>query len=132
MWRRLINYFLVVLVLTSYPIAREVFLVAYQEGMINGDYAFILFMKDVDEVARKHENPFKWYISHYTHTLHTTKEVQKALEAVLILAPKQPTPSYSSFEKRLRKTISKPPFNSKAYIGKINGTNMQKSQSQVG
>ena len=132
MWRRLINFFLVVLLLTSYPIAREVFLAAYREGMINGEYAFILFMRDAEEVASKQLHPFKWFISHYIHGLHSNWEVQKALKAVLILVPKQPTPSYSSFVKRLRKTISKPPFNSKAYIGKHKGNNMQKSQGQVG
>ncbi len=104
---------------------------AYNEGMINGKYAFILVMKDVDEVSRKQENPFKWYISHYAETLHTTKEVRKALDAALILAPKLPTPSYSSFVDRLRKTIAGPPFHSNAYIGRINGTNLNKAQSQV-
>eukprot|EP00794_Sanderia_malayensis_P009190 gene9190-10164_t len=120
----------IVLLLTSHPIAREALLVAYNEGMINGEYLFILVMKDADEVAKKQEYSFKWAISHYAETLHTFKEVKKALDAALILAPKLPTPSYEQFQERLRKKIGGPPFFSDAYKGIINGTDLDKSESQ--
>ena len=99
--------------------------------MINGEYAFIICMTDVDEVNRNLKHQFKWYISHYTETLHTSMYVKKALEAALILAPKLPEAEYSRFVQRLRVAMGKAPFNSKAYIGKINGTHMEKSQSKV-
>ncbi|XP_065065708.1 uncharacterized protein LOC135691687 [Rhopilema esculentum] len=120
----------IILFLTSYPTAREAMLVAFNESMTKGDYAFIICMKDVDEVKRKLKHQFKWYISHYTETLHTTRDVKKALDAALILAPKMPAVSYGAFVDRLRTTMGKAPFYSSAYIGKINGTHMDKSQSQ--
>lgn len=99
--------------------------------MINGEYAFIVCMKDVDEVKRNLRHQFKWYISHYTETLHTSRDVKKALEAALILAPKLPEAEYSKFVHRLRTAMGKAPFYSDAYVGKINGTHMDKAHSQV-
>ena len=100
--------------------------------MTHGEYAFIVCMKDVDEVERNLKYQFKWYISHYTETLHTSSDVEKALEAALILAPKLPEAEYSKFVYRLRIAMGMAPFFSTAYIGKINGTHMDKSQSTVG
>ncbi len=117
--------------LTSYSIAREAILVASQQGMTDGDYAFVIVKKDVDEVSTKMEKPFKWFVSHWKSTLNATEEVKKAFESVLILAPKLPTPSFQDFVDRLRKTMAGPPFYSKAYRGKINGTNMDKARSKV-
>lgn len=130
-WFWNIHLSIVILFLTSYPTAREALLVAFNESMVNGEYAFIIFMKDVDEVERNLKHQFKWYISHHTETLHTTKEVKKALDAALILAPKLPEASYSTFVNRLRTTMGHAPFFSKSYIGRINGTHMNKSLSQV-
>ena len=117
--------------LTSYPTVREALLVAYKENMINGEYAFIVCMKDVDEVKRNLKHQFKWYISHYTETLHTSMDVKKALEAAVILAPKLPVAEYGKFVERLRTAMDKAPFFSNAFKGKINGTHMDKSQSMV-
>lgn len=124
-------FFLVILFLTSYATAREALHVAFNESMVNGEYMFIVCMKDVGEVKRKLKHQFKWFISHYTETLHTTRDVQKALEATLILAPKLPEAEYSRFVDRLRTAMGKAPFFSNTYIGKINGTHMDKSKSQV-
>jgi len=119
----------IILFLTSYPIAREALYVAFTESMINGEYAFIVCMKDVDEVKRNLKHQFKWYISHFTQTLHTSLDAKKALEAALILAPKLPEAKYSKFIHRLKTAMGMAPFFSNTYIGKVNGTHMEKSQS---
>ena len=106
-------------------------LAAYQSDMINGEYAFILFELSINELYDKMEYPFKWFISHYTPTLHTTREVKKAFKAVLLMAPKLPGRNYSVFEVELKRRMLDLPWNSSEYVGKIPGTPYFKNNSRV-
>ena len=53
--------FLVVLVIGSYEIGLETLYLAKQEGMINGDYAFMLFELDQLIVDRNNKFSFFWH-----------------------------------------------------------------------
>ena len=51
----------VVIVVASYEVGLETLYLAKQEGMINGDYAFILFELNQGYVDRKKNVPFLWF-----------------------------------------------------------------------
>ena len=53
--------FLVVIVITSYDFAMETLYLAKKEGMINGEFAFILFELSQSKVARAKDNHWFWY-----------------------------------------------------------------------
>ena len=106
-------------------IAREGMLHAYDEGMINGDYAFIMFELDQSQVSIYSKHPFKWYFSGHQSTLNRYAEVVKACEAAFVLAVKSPSlASYSKFKDELKKRSIDPPFYSKRYKGYLWGNNV--------
>ena len=58
-------FVLVVLVIASYAYGLETLYLAKQEGMINGEFAFIVFQLNQLEVTRAKEKDFWWFY----HTL---------------------------------------------------------------
>ena len=74
--------------MSDFHIAREGMLHAYDENMINGDYAFIIFELDQTQVALYSKKPFKWFFSSYRGTLNRYHHVKEAFEAAFVLAIK--------------------------------------------
>lgn len=52
----------VVIVISAYTIAMETLYLAKKEGMINGEFAFILFELDQLTVSRNNNLKFFWFI----------------------------------------------------------------------
>lgn len=103
---------------SDFHIAREGMLHAYDEDMINGDYAFIMFELDQAQMAMYTGKPFKWFFSSHWETLNRYEHLKKAFEAVFVLAIKSPTSeSYTSFAEELKRRSPDPPFNSEVYKG---------------
>ena len=61
----LLFLFSVVLVIGSYEIGLETLYLAKQEGMINGDFVFILFELNQATVDRKSKYPFLWFFNYH-------------------------------------------------------------------
>ena len=95
-------------------------LAAHKAGMINGEFVFIIFELSVNSLEGRLKMPFKWFISHYSDTLHTSHIVKEAFRAVFVLAPKIPSRNYTLFEMKVKKRLSGPPFFSKSYVGYMN------------
>lgn len=117
----------IVIFVSDFHIAREGMLHAYDENMINGDYAFIIFELDQTQVALYSKKPFKWFFSSYRGTLNRYHHVKEAFEAAFVLAIKSPSSkSYVNFTEQLKIRSIDPPFNSTVYTGYIfegNSTN---------
>ena len=91
---------------------------AYDEGMTDGDYAFIMFVLDQSDMSRYTKQSFKWFFSSYTTSLNRYHHVKKAFEAAFVLAIKSPSSeSYPRFTAELKKRSRDPPFYSKVYEG---------------
>lgn len=98
--------------------AREGMLHAYDEGMTDGDYAFIMFVLDQSEMSLYTKLTFKWFFSSYKTSLNRYHHVKKAFEAAFVLAIKSPSSkSYPNFTAELKKRSRDPPFHSKVYEG---------------
>ena len=98
--------------------AREGMLQAYDEGMTDGDYAFIMFVLDQSEMKLYTKRAFKWFFSSYKTSLNRYHHVKKAFEAAFVLAIKSPSSeSYPNFTAELKKRSRDPPFYSKVYEG---------------
>ena len=103
---------------SDFYIAREGMLHAYDEGMINGDYVFIMFELDQTQMALYSRQPFKWFFSSYRSTLNRYHHVKKAFEAAFVLAIKSPSSkSYPNFTEELKRRSPDPPFYSHVYEG---------------
>ena len=103
---------------SDFNIAREGMLHAYDEDMINGDYAFIMFELDQAQMAVYTKSPFKWFFSSHRPTLNRYHHLKKAFEAVFILAIKSPSSeSYTNFTEELKRRSPEPPFCSQVYKG---------------
>ena len=108
----------VVVFVSSFYMAREGMLHAYDEGMTDGDYAFIMFVLDQSEMSIYTKQSFKWFFSSYTTSLNRYHHVEKAFEAAFVLAIKSPSSeSYPNFTAELKKRSKDPPFFSKVYEG---------------
>ena len=91
---------------------------AYDEGMTDGDYAFIMFVLDQSEMSLYTKRSFKWFFSSYETSLNRYHHVKKAFEAAFVLAIKSPSSeSYPNFTTELKKRSRDPPFYSKVYEG---------------
>ena len=96
---------------------------AYDEGMINGDYAFIIFELDQTQVALYRKQPFKWFFSSYKETLNRYHHVMEAFEAVFVLAIKSPeSESYEKFTAEVKRRSKEAPFFSDVYTGFLWGS----------
>ena len=114
--------------------AREGMLQAYDEGMTNGDYAFIIFVLDQSEMSHYTELAFKWFFSSHKTSLNRYHHVKKAFEAAFVLAIKSPSSeSYPNFTAELKKRSSDPPFYSKVYEGYLwtNKSNFPANKTEV-
>ncbi|XP_020613215.1 atrial natriuretic peptide receptor 1-like isoform X2 [Orbicella faveolata] len=108
----------IVVFVSSFYMAREGMLHAYDEGMTDGDYAFIMFVLDQSEMSLYTKLTFKWFFSSYKTSLNRYHHVKKAFEAAFVLAIKSPSSkSYPNFTAELKKRSRDPPFHSKVYEG---------------
>ncbi|XP_068761980.1 LOW QUALITY PROTEIN: atrial natriuretic peptide receptor 1-like [Montipora capricornis] len=113
----------IVVFVSDFYIAREGMLHAYDEGMINGDYAFIIFELDQTQVTLYRKQPFKWFFSSYKETLNRYHHVMEAFEAVFVLAIKSPeSESYAKFTAEVKRRSKEAPFFSEVYTGFLWGS----------
>ena len=105
---------------------------AYDEGMTNGDYVFIMFELDVTQVSLYTRQPFKWFFSSYSSTLNRYHHVKKAFEAAFVLAIKSPSSeSYPRFTAELRRRSPDPPFDSHVYEGYLWKKNLKSLANKI-
>jgi len=108
----------IVVFVSDLHIAREGMLHAYDENMINGDYAFIIFELDQTQVKLYSDKSFKWFFSSYKQTLNRYHHVKEAFEAAFVLAIKSPSSeSYAKFTDEVKRRSPEEPFNSTVYQG---------------
>ena len=108
----------VVIFITEFFLAREGMLFAYDEGMINGDYVFIMFQLDQNQAHLYSKHQFKWFFSSYPSTLQRRNHLKKAFEAAFVLAIKLPSShNFTHFKKEIKRRSKFPPFNSTVYEG---------------
>ncbi|XP_031575271.1 atrial natriuretic peptide receptor 1-like isoform X2 [Actinia tenebrosa] len=108
----------IVIFVTEFFLAREGMLHALDHGMINGDYVFIMFELDQNQVSSYAKQPFKWLFSSYPSTLNRYNHLQRAFAAVFVLAVKSPSSkNYSLFQEELKRRAPEAPFYSTVYKG---------------
>ncbi|XP_048576329.1 atrial natriuretic peptide receptor 1 isoform X2 [Nematostella vectensis] len=108
----------IVIFVTEFFLAREGMLHAYDEGMHTGQYVFIMFVLDQSLISVYTKSPFKWLFSSYKSTLKRYHHLQKAFEAVFILAVKSPkSDNYTAFKNELKARSPDHPFYSTVYQG---------------
>ena len=91
---------------------------AYDEGMINGDYVFIMFQLDQNQIKMYSNHQFKWFFSSHTSTVNRRNDVIKAFEAAFVLAIKVPSShNFTHFQREIKRRSSLSPFYSDVYEG---------------
>ncbi|XP_068761985.1 atrial natriuretic peptide receptor 1-like [Montipora capricornis] len=110
----------IVIVVASYEVGLETLYLAKQEGMINGDYAFILFELNQGYVVRKNNVPFLWFkhvfLNRYRNKTKVEADVKEAMRAALILAVKTPRgDGFTNFINQVKLRTSQSPFHSDRY-----------------
>ena len=120
----------VVVLLCDYRVALQVMYYASIEGMVEGEYGFILYELSPSEVSGKFKNPFKWFYPSWTKTI---KEVGKirdnSFKVVIVLSSKVVSGSYAKFTSQLIERMKD--FGSTAYVGMIKGTRKPKNRTSV-
>lgn len=112
--------FLVVVFVSDFYIAREGMLHAYDEGMINGDFIFIISELDQTQMAKFRDQPFKWFFSSFKQTNNRFHHVLEAFKAVFVLAVKSSeSESYAKFTAEVKRRSTQAPFYSKVYTGYV-------------
>ena len=80
----LANLLLVLLYLSEYDVARQTLIYAFDKGMTNGDYAFVMLQLDQEQFIRNKKSPGQIFV-----LLHLPKERQcdynQALESVILV-----------------------------------------------
>lgn len=93
-------------------------LLAYDEGMINGDYVFIMFQLNQNQVSMYSKHQFKWFFSSHLSTVARGADVRKAFEAAFVLAIKVPSSqNFTHFKREIKRRSNMPPFYSTVYDG---------------
>lgn len=110
----------IVLVIGDWTVSLETLYLAKQEGMINGDFVFILFELNQGDVHRRKGLPFFWFYNYFHNELRnstlTSAAIREAMQAALVLAVKNPRgESYQSFLTEIRLKTSQSPFYSLHY-----------------
>ncbi|KAK2572039.1 Speract receptor [Acropora cervicornis] len=110
----------IVVFVSDFYIAREGMLHAYDEGMINGDFIFIISELDQTQMAKFRDQPFKWFFSSFKQTNNRFHHVLEAFKAVFVLAVKSSeSESYAKFTAEVKRRSTQAPFYSKVYTGYV-------------
>ncbi|XP_015762337.1 PREDICTED: speract receptor-like [Acropora digitifera] len=110
----------IVVFVSDFYIAREGMLHAYDEGMINGDFIFIISELDQTQMAKFRDQPFKWFFSSFKQTNNRFHHVLEAFKAVFVLAAKSSeSESYAKFTAEVKRRSTQAPFYSKVYTGYV-------------
>ena len=127
--------FTVIIIAAEFVYARETLIPAREVGLTNGDYAFIMFELDHDEVLLNKEFPS------YRFTLPTNNDhyfrckLQQAFESVLLIAlnVNENKGAFKKFQRDVKRRSPDEPFNSTIYQGYIfdDPTQMLRNTTQV-
>ena len=103
-------------------LVREGMYYASKLGMNNGDYAFIAFQLNPNNVQRFIEQPELWFNGEYTTTNNLDESEQKELynayrSMLLLVFNTQQIGKYDKFVVEMKHRMSEPPFCSNVYKG---------------
>ena len=110
--------FSVIIVAAEYYYARKTLMPAHEAGLTNGDYVFILFELDLDEVLLANKYPSYWFaVPTLQEDPYYRCKFQQAFDSVLLLAlnVNENDNAFHQFQSDVKERSPDPPFNSDAY-----------------
>lgn len=118
--------FIVIIVLTELYYARDTLIPAREVGLTDGDYAFIMFELNHDEVFRHKEYPSYWFtMPTDPNDPYFRCKFQQAFESVLLIALNVKENKEGEFKKFQRAVVTRSPEkpfpNSTIYEGHLFG-----------
>lgn len=110
----------IIVVVASHEVGLETLYLAKQEGMINGEFAFILFELNQGFVSRRSMLPFLWFthvlLGKYRNSSNVQADVKAAMSSALVLAIKTPSGlGYKKFVNEVKEKTLLIPFYSTRY-----------------
>ena len=102
--------------------AKELLLPACEEGLTNGDYAFILFFLNHDEVLLNKQNPISWAYPHCdANDPYSRCKFQQAFDSALVMSLNinENNGSFTHFQRAVIQRSKEPPFYSQGYEGHL-------------
>lgn len=110
--------FAVIIVVADFYYARKTLMPARQAGLTNGDYVFILFELNHDEVLLANRYPSYWFaVPTGEDDPYYRCKFQQAFDSVLVLAlnVNQNATTFDQFQSDVKNRSIDPPFYSTAY-----------------
>ena len=128
--------FTVIIVLEEFRYAKELLLPAGEEGLTDGDYAFILFLLNHGDFLLNKGYPNSWaYFLSESNDSYRRCKFQQAFDSVLVMSLNinENNGSFKHFQRTVKQRSSEPPFYSQVYEGYIynNSEYGLKNQSKV-
>ena len=129
----------VVLYLSEYSVARQTLEYAYNQGMTQGDYAFVMLQLDLERFKRNMDKPGQIYVL-MDLDKDKTCDYYQALESVVLVEVQSKLPdekkSYEAFEKKVKEkydsfktnltaSIEKAGFNGSFIVNELGGVGVE-------
>ena len=114
--------FTVIIVLEEFRYAKELLLPACEEGLTNGDYAFILFFLNHHEVLVNKQINNSWAYPHCdSNDSYSRCKFQQAFDSALVMSLNinESSGSYRHFQRAVKQRSTEPPFYSQGYEGHL-------------
>lgn len=114
--------FTVIIVLEEFRYAKELLLPACEEGLTNGDYAFILFFLNHGEVLLNKQTPYSWAYPHCDRNYSYSRcKFQEAFDSALVMSLNinENNGSFTHFQRTVKQRSKEPPFYSQVYEGHL-------------
>lgn len=114
--------FTVIIVLEEFRYAKELLLPACEEGLTNGDYAFILFFLNHHEVLVNKQTNNSWAYPHCdSNDSYSRCKFQQAFDSALVMSLNinESSGSYRHFQRAVKQRSTEPPFYSQGYEGHL-------------
>jgi len=127
--------FTVIIVLEEFRYAKELLLPACEEGLTNGDYAFILFFLNHDEVLGNKQNPNSWAYPHCdSNDSYSRCKFQQAFDSALVMSLNinESSGTYTNFQRTVKQRSKESPFYSQGYVGHLfNNSNFKLKNESI-
>lgn len=114
--------FTVIIVLEDFRYAKELLLPACEEGLTNGDYAFILFFLNHLEVLVNKNTSHSWAYPHCdSNDSYGRCKFQQAFDSALVMSLNinESSRSYTDFQQTVKQRSKESPFYSQVYEGHL-------------
>ena len=119
--------FAVIIVVADFYYARKTLMPARQAGLTDGDYVFIWFELDHDEVLMANSYPSYWFAIHVDEKdPYYRCNFEQAFDSVLVLAlnVNENAETFDQFQSDVKNRSIDPPFNSSVYVEGQYNTNV--------